>query len=171
MFLAKTKTPLVGEKKKKFSLLTVCVITVGSVVYFPFLLGLDEYLGHNRLCGMFFFYAVLEKAKKKKTKKNLLVALWSGPLIILSTTTVVLLRQQCLANRSRQSLRSLYRIQRSLSPGHEQIPQSASILVCCRARPLGQHVSLDFLPRRFSTALVGICSIFHLGPGVDVSQW
>lgn len=88
---SQTHTPLVGGKRKILASDRV-FITVGSVVYFPLFLGLDQYLGHNRLCGMSFFLQCLKKQKIKQ-KKNLLVALWSGPLIILSTTIVVLLRQ------------------------------------------------------------------------------
>lgn len=43
-------------------------ITVGSVVYFPLLLGLDQYLSHNRICGMSFFLQCLKKQKIKQKK-------------------------------------------------------------------------------------------------------
>lgn len=58
-----------GWKTKKILASDRVFITVGSVVYLPFLLGLDQYFGHNRLCGMSFLFAVLEKIKKIKQKK------------------------------------------------------------------------------------------------------
>lgn len=66
----KKKTPLVGGKEKILASDRVLSITVGSVVYLPLFLGLDEYLSHNRICGMSFFLQCLKKAKEKKTKKK-----------------------------------------------------------------------------------------------------
>lgn len=60
------KTPLVGGKKKILVSDRVLPITVGSVVYLPLLLGLDQYLSHNRLCGMSFFLQCLKKQKENK---------------------------------------------------------------------------------------------------------
>jgi len=65
--LAKNKLLLWVEKKKILASDRV-FITVGSIVYLPFLLGLDQYLGHNRICGMSFFLQCLKKQKIKQKK-------------------------------------------------------------------------------------------------------